>query len=150
MKDFRLTAYNRPILGSQPKKTHHGYWYSKKQGSVGTSSFGSEFIPMKQCCEYIRGIRYKLRMMGIPVDLPTYIFGDNQSVLAKTSRPHSTLKKKASSIAFHYVSEEVAKGEWCTTYLNIHLNPADLLTKSLPGGEKRARFTAYLLHYLGY
>ena len=124
------------------------YWYSKKQGSVETSSFGAEFIAMKQCCEYVRGLRYKLRMMGIAVDLPTYVFGDNQSVLANTSHPHSTLKKKSSSIAFHFVREGVAKREWCTTYLNTHLNPADLLTKSLPGGDKRTRFTAYLLHYL--
>lgn len=33
------------------------YWTSKKQTSVESSSFGSEFIAMKQCCEYIRGLR---------------------------------------------------------------------------------------------
>ena len=60
------------------------YWFSKKQTSVETSSFGSEFIAMKQCCEYIRGLRYKLRMMGIPVELPTFILGNNQSVLCNT------------------------------------------------------------------
>ena len=65
------------------------YWFSKQQTSVETSSFGSEFIAMKQCCEYIRGLRYKLRMMGIPVELPTYIFGDNQSVLCNTRNPDS-------------------------------------------------------------
>jgi hypothetical protein len=32
------------------------YWMSKKQTSVESSSFGSEFIAMKQCCEYIRGL----------------------------------------------------------------------------------------------
>ena len=42
------------------------YWFSKKQTCVESSSFGSEFTAMKQCCEYIRGLRYKLRMMGIP------------------------------------------------------------------------------------
>ena len=125
------------------------YWFSKKQGSgIETSSFGAEFIAMKQCCEYIRGLRYKLRMMGIPVELPTYVFGDNQSVLANTSHPHSVLKKKSNSIAYHFVREGVAKNEWRTTYLSTHLNPSDMLTKSLPGGEKRARFTSYLLHYL--
>jgi len=124
------------------------YFFSKKQTSVETSSFGSEFVAMKQCCEYIRGLRYKLRMMGIPVDGPTYIFGDNQSVLANTSFPHSTLKKKSSSIAFHFVREGVAKDEWRTTYLRTDMNPADMLTKSLPGGEKRNRFTSYVLHYL--
>jgi hypothetical protein len=37
---------------------------------------------MKQATEYICGLRYKLRMMGITVDEPAYVFGDNQSVLA--------------------------------------------------------------------
>ena len=40
------------------------YWYSKKQGSYETSLFASEFIAIKQCCAYLRGLRYKLRMMG--------------------------------------------------------------------------------------
>ena len=124
------------------------YWYSKSQTSVETSSFGSEFIAMKVCCEYIRGLRYKLRMMGIPVGLPTYIFGDNQSVLCNTTKPHSSLKKKSSSIAFHYVREGTAKDEWRTAYINTHFNPSDMLTKSLPGGEKRKRFTGFVLHYV--
>ena len=45
------------------------YWSSKKQTSVESSSFGSEFIAMKQCCEYLRGLRYKLRMLGIPCEM---------------------------------------------------------------------------------
>ena len=124
------------------------YWYSKRQGSVETSSFGSEFVALKNCCEYIRGLRYKLRMMGIPVELPTYIFGDNQSVLTNSTIPHSSLKKKSSSIAFHCVREGTAKDEWRLTYLNTHLNPSDMLTKSLPGGEKRTLFTSFVLHYV--
>jgi hypothetical protein len=103
---------------------------------------------MKQCCEYIRGLRYKLRQMGIAIDTPTYIFGDNQSVLVNSSKPHSQLKKKSSSIAYHFVREGVAKKEWIITYLNTNLNPADMMTKSLPGGERRSTFTSYLLHYL--
>ena len=83
------------------------YWFSKKRGSCETSSFGSEFIAMKSCCEYVCGLRYKLRMLRILVELPTYIFGDNQYVLVNSSKPHSSLKKKSSSIAFHFVSEGV-------------------------------------------
>ena len=85
--------------------------------------------------------------MGIPIELPSYVFGDNQSVLSNTSFPHSKLKNKSSSIAFHFVREGVAKTEWKTTYINTLLNPSDMLTKSLPGGEKRTRFTTYVLHY---
>ena len=86
--------------------------------------------------------------MGIEISEPAFIFGDNQSVLTNTSIPHSTLKKKSSSIAFHFVREGVARSEWRTAYLNTQHNPSDMLTKSLPGGEKRNRFTSYLLHYI--
>src|SRR5919107_3201178 len=73
-------------------------WTSKKQTSVETSSFGSEFTAMKQCTEYVRGLRYKLQMMGIPCTDPTYVYGDNKSVLFNTTIPDSTLKKKSQSI----------------------------------------------------
>ena len=124
------------------------YWWSKKQTSVESSSFGSEFVAMKQCCEYIRGLRYKLRMMGISVEGPTYIYGDNQSVLANTTIPDSTLKNKSQSIAYHYVREGVARDEWRTSYVNTHENEADLLTKQLPHGEKRKGFVSNLLHHI--
>ena len=124
------------------------YWTSKKQTSVESSSFGSEFIAMKQCCEYVRGLWYKLRMMGIPCQGPAYIQGDNQSVLANTSIPDSTLKKKSQSIAYHFVHEGAARDEWRTSYINTHENEADLLTKLLPSGDKRKRFVENLLHHI--
>ena len=87
------------------------YWWSKKQNSVESSSFGSEFIAMKRCCEYVHGLRYKLRMMGISCEDPTFIYGDNQSVLANTTIPDSMLKKKSQSIAYHFVQEGAAWDE---------------------------------------
>jgi len=71
-----------------------------------------------------------------------------RSVLINSSKPHSSLKNKSSSIAFHFVREEVAKDEWRVSYLNTKLNCADMAIKSLPGGEKRTLFTSYLLHYV--
>ena len=122
--------------------------WSKKQTSVETSSFGSEFVAMKQCCEYLRGLRHKLRMMGIPVNGPCYICGDNKSVLANTTEPGSTLKKKSQSIACHFVREGVARDEWRTSHVNTHDNEADLLTKLLPFGEKRKQHVWNLLHHI--
>ena len=121
---------------------------SKKQASVESSTFGSEFTAMKQCTECLRGLRYKLRMMGIPVNGPAFVLRDNQSVLANTSIPDSTLKKKSQSIAYHFVREGVAKDEWRTVYVNTHENPADQLTKPLPAGEKRRNFVRMLLHHI--
>ena len=124
------------------------YWSSKKQTSVESSSFGSEFIAMKQCCEYLRGLRYRLRMMGIPCEGPAYVYGDNQSVLANTTIPDSTLKKKSQSIAYHFVREGAARDEWRTAYVNTHENEADLLTKLLPSGDKRKGFVRRVLHHI--
>lgn len=109
-------------------------WYSKKQSACETSSFGSEFVALKQCCEYLKSLRYKLRMMGIPVENPCFVFGDNQSVLWNTTLPESTLKKKTQSVAYHYVREGGSADMWRTTYINTKLNPANILTKNLPAG----------------
>ena len=87
---------------------------------------------MKQATEYVRGLHYKLRIIGIPVDEPAYIYGDNKSVLCNTSNPASTLKKKAHFCAYHFVREGCERGEWRTAYINTHDDVADLFTKPLP------------------
>ena len=102
---------------------------------------------MKQAAEYLRSLRYKLRMFGIPVDGPAFIFGDNQSVLANTSVPSSTLKKKSQSVAFHFLREGCARDEWRTSYIHTSMNMADLMTKHL-SGNKRWGFVRKLLHHI--
>ena len=68
-------------------------------------------------------------MFGIQCQETTFIYGDNQSVLANTTVPDSQLKKKSNSIAYHFVREGCARDEWRTTYVNTHDNPADLMMK---------------------
>ena len=46
------------------------YWMSKNQGSIETSSFGSEFLAIKACTEYIRGLKFNLQMMGSNATAP--------------------------------------------------------------------------------
>ena len=94
------------------------YWHSKKQTSVETSTFGSDMMAMKQAADYTRGFRYKIRMFGIPVEEPAYMYWDNHSVLAGSSRSESTLNKKAQSIAFHFIREGCAADEWRTYFSN--------------------------------
>ena len=77
---------------------------------------------MKQATEYFSKLDYKLRMMGLPCDEPTYVYGGNQSVLANISAPASQIKKTSNSISYHFVHEGVARYEWRTTYVNMHDN----------------------------
>jgi hypothetical protein len=55
--------------------------------------------------------------MGIPCEGHAYVHGDNQLVLANTSIPDSTLKKKNQSIAYHFICEGAARDEWRTSYV---------------------------------
>ena len=83
-------------------------FYSKRQNTVESSTFGSEFIAMKTAVEMIEGLRYKLRMMGIQVRGPTSVFCDNESVVTSSTRPESVLKKKHCAIAYHRAREAQA------------------------------------------
>lgn len=94
-------------------------WYSKKQTSIETSTFGAEFSAMKTAVELIEGIRYKLRMMGVPIEDPAIIKGDNMSVIKNSSIPESVLKKKSNSVAYHYVRERESPWELSTFPMSL-------------------------------
>lgn len=119
-------------------------WLSKKQSTVERAVFGSEFVAMTHGVETLRGLRYKLRMMGVPIDGPTFIFGDNMSVIHNTSKPESTLKKKSLSICYHAVREAVAMGECLVAHIPTKNNLADLLTKILSGNGRRRLINRFM------
>jgi hypothetical protein len=121
-------------------------WLSKKQAMIETSVFGAEFVAMKHGVEVLRGLRYKLRMMGVPISGPSFIYGDNMSVIHNTQRPESTLKKKSNQICYHAVRESIAMGESLTSHISSQENPADLATKLIPGGQKRNYLVSKILY----
>ncbi len=121
-------------------------FHSKKQTTIETSVFGSEFVAMKQAMECNRGLRYKLRMMGVPLSGPTYMYGDNMSVIHNTQRPESMLKKKNLSLCYHACRESVAMAEIITGHIKSPENVADIATKVLSAGQKRDYLVSKLLY----
>ena len=115
-------------------------WYSKRQNTVESSTFGSEFIAMRIAVEKAKSMRYKLRMMGIPIDGPCNIFADNESVVKSSMNPESTLNKKHVSIAYHLTRESFAAGVVDLYFINSKDNLADLLTKVLSYGTRKCIF----------
>ncbi len=85
-------------------------------------------------------------MMGIEIDGPTYSYGDNMSVVKNSSAPESTLRKKCNSICYHAVREAVATGELLVAHEPGLTNPADLLTKPVPGGQRREELVRSVLY----
>ena len=93
----------------------------------------------------LRGFRYKLRMMGISMSGPSFIYADNISVIHSSSRPESVLRKKSNSVCYHAVHESVAMHESLDRHIPSKENIADLLTKVLYG-EKRRYLVSNILH----
>jgi hypothetical protein len=123
-------------------------WFSRHQPTMELSVFGAEFVAMKNGIETCRGLRYKLRMMGVTLSGPTYVYGDNMSVVHNTHWHESVLKKKSNSSCYHAVRESVAMGESIIVHVPSVDNPADICTKVVPGGQKRNHLIRPLLHDL--
>jgi hypothetical protein len=119
-------------------------WYSKRQNTVETSTFGSEFVAMRIAIDQPESLRYKLQMMGVPLAGPTALFCDNDSVVRNSSAPESVLKKKHNAIAYHRTREACASGIVKIAWEDGETNISDILTKLLPGPHLR-KMLSYLL-----
>ena len=119
-------------------------WFSKRQNTVESSTFGSEFVALQIATEKIISLKYKLRMFGIQVDGYANVFCDNESVFKNATLAESRLKKKHNSICFHRVRESVAASIMMPFKVNTDYNLADILTKSL-GADKRKKLRMMIM-----
>jgi hypothetical protein len=68
---------------------------------------------------------------------PSYVFGDNQSVFANERRPESMLKKKSATHCLPLRERGSCNGD-VTAYEPTDSDLGDLMTKALPGRERRS------------
>ena len=104
-------------------------WYSKKQSTVETATYGSEFVAARTCVDQIVDLRNTLRYMGIPVREKSFMFGDNESVVNSSTCPEGKLHKRHIMLSFHRVREAIASGMIVFTFIPGSMNPADILSK---------------------
>jgi hypothetical protein len=76
---------------------------SKRQKTVETSTYGSEFVASRVATELIVEVRYMLRSLGVALDGPALMLGDYMSVVLNTRVPSIVLNKKHNAIAYHRV-----------------------------------------------
>ena len=124
----RSTSCNIMFLNSTPIK-----WFSKRQNTAETSTYGSEMIAGRIAVDHAIELRYNLRMLGALVKGPTTLFGDNKSMVTNSTLPHSTLKKRVLANNYHRVREAVAAGIVNIVHCDTKYNLADIGTKALPG-----------------
>ena len=73
-------------------------WYSKKQSTVETATYGSEFVASRTCVERDIDLRMLLRYLGVPIRKTALMFGDNESVVNSSSAPHAKLHTSMHSL----------------------------------------------------
>jgi hypothetical protein len=86
---------------------------------------------VRQASEQIMDLRYTLRMTGIPIDGPAWMFGDNFSVIISSTIPQSTLNKPHNALSYHRVRECIASGIIYFVHVEGRFNPSYVLTKFL-------------------
>jgi len=104
-------------------------WYSKSQLTVETATFGSEHVAARTCTEQVIDLHLTLRYLGVPINGPTMVLDDSESVINSADIPHSKMHKRWVALSYHRVRYAVAVG-----IINVHhiagkKNPADILSK---------------------
>ena len=104
-------------------------WWTKLQSTVETATFGSEYVAARTCTEQITDLRLTLRYLGVPVNGPSYMFGDNKTVVDTASVPHGKLQKRHNALSFHRTRFAIAAGILTFHHIPGKRNPADILSK---------------------
>ena len=103
--------------------------YSKKQATVETATYGSEFVAARTCVEQITDLRLTLQYLGVNVRPKSFMFGDNDSVVNSANMPHGKLHKRHTMLSFHRVRQAIAAGVVNFLWMEGSSNPADILSK---------------------
>jgi Reverse transcriptase (RNA-dependent DNA polymerase) len=119
-------------------------WFSKKQNSVQSATFGSEITALKIAVELIEALRYKLRMFGVRFTGPCDVFCDNQRVVHATTNPASRLSKKNNSISYHKIRAAIASRVIRITKEPSETNLAAGLTKPMSAPRRKQIFSNIL------
>jgi hypothetical protein len=104
-------------------------WYSRRQLTVETATFGSEFTAARIAVDQILDLRTTLRYLGVPVNEKSFMFGDNQVVFNNSSISHSSLNKRHNALAYHRVCEMIAVNVLGYYWIDRKANPADIVSK---------------------
>jgi Reverse transcriptase (RNA-dependent DNA polymerase) len=124
-------------------------WYSKKQATVETATYGSEFVAARIAVDQIIDLRTTLRYLGVPIEGKSYLFGDNQSVITSSTLPQSSLKKRHNALSYHRVRESIAAKIVAMFKIDGVNNYGDILSKHY-GYQQAWPLIKPLLFWRGY
>jgi hypothetical protein len=104
-------------------------WFSKRQNTVETTTYGSEFVAARIATDQIIDKCMTLRYLGVSIKGTSYMFGDIQSVVTSSTIPHSKLNKRHIALLYHWVREAITAKVLDFLHIDGKTNPANVLSK---------------------
>ena len=98
-------------------------WTSKRQGTIESSSYSTEFFTDRVASEEAIAMRYMLRSFGVPIIGATSLCGNKLGMIISSTKPDSELNKNM------WPSHNTSCGSARRTGLSTSLRSARRLTK---------------------
>ena len=67
--------------------------------------------------------------LGVPIDGPALLLGDNKTIVDNTTTPQGKLHKRHLMLSYHYVRESIASGSYKYAFISGKDNLSDILSK---------------------
>jgi hypothetical protein len=122
--------------------------YSKKQDTMETATYGSEFVADRICVEQVIELHNTLRFLGVLIKEKSYMFGDNKSVVDSFMQLNTKLHMYHFMLSFHRVRETIAKETLDFYFLPGDDNPAIILSIHWGFIQSKGRQESLLLEEL--
>ena len=111
---------------TQPDKPDDNKWFTKKQATVETATYGSEIVAARTAVEKTIEIHLLLRYLGAPIRNQSYMFDDVNLVVNGTNKIHTKLHNRYSILLFR---KAVAFSMLVSTSISGKDTLADILNK---------------------
>ena len=124
-------------------------WYSKKQKTTETATYGSVFLACQTVFEHLVADRNYLRYLGVPIENVSYVFGDNESQIGSCVVPESKLNKRHNILSYHFVRNIIACKFVNLQHIASEWNMADVVSKHWSYQKVQDKIIKPILHFKG-
>ena len=106
-------------------------WASKKQRTVAQSTCEAELYAEAAAIQEVLWLRGLLKELGLHVQMPSVVHGDNQSTIAISQNGIKGERTKHVDVKYHFITETVEQGAVKLKWVPTTEQHADVFTKAL-------------------
>ena len=94
-----------------------------KQATPEVATFSTEELAARTAVEQSRANRLTFMYIGVPIEGPSVLLGDNESVVKGMNIPHRKLNKRHLILSWHYVRQVIITGTYDYVHIPGKINP---------------------------